>query len=130
MMRNANTRTSQAVISGSTWAAVLAGSLVLNLYVGVYDTVLIVPALWLLVESHGLTSRMKCLLTAIFIAPWISQTIAQRWGFQPYTLVLAATAILAQVAATFSESAANAAARSDLQSRQQRRCSGDSWSSV
>lgn len=79
----------------SIWAMALTATLVLNLYVGIYDTVLIVPALWLAAEeiyrrTAALTSTFQWLLAAVFIAPWISQFLARSIGLQIDTLALLA----------------------------------------
>ncbi len=79
----------------SIWAMALTATLVLNLYVGVYDTVLIVPALWLTAEeiyrrTATLPSNFQWLLIAVFVSPWISQYLARSIGLQIDTLALLA----------------------------------------
>ena len=73
----------------------LTATLVLNLYVGIYDSVLIVPALWITAEevyrrTAALTSAFQWLLVLVFISPWISQFLARSIGLQIDTLALLA----------------------------------------
>jgi hypothetical protein len=81
------------------WACTLTGTLVLNLYVGVYDTAVVVLGVLLTADvlceaargiAGALTPAMKCLLLLLYVVPWVSQHVARAAGFQPYTLVLAA----------------------------------------
>lgn len=76
------------------WAATLAWTPVLNLYVGVYDSVLIVQSVlitsMLLLEnksqSHPLTrSGYGYLFAAIYAATWFSQNLAAKTGIPLYT---------------------------------------------
>jgi hypothetical protein len=69
------------------WAATLAGTLIINLYVGVYDSILIVPAV-LLAASLPLAASFRALLLAIYVVPWFTQPLARHTGFQLYTMVL------------------------------------------
>ncbi len=73
----------------------VTATLVLNLYVGIYDSVLIVPALWLTAEevyrrTGELASTFQWLLLVVFISPWISQFLAGSIGLQIDTLALLA----------------------------------------
>jgi alpha-1,2-mannosyltransferase len=82
----------------SLWSAALTATLVCNLYVGIYDTVLIVPGLFLAAESQyraggKISPGFKWLLLAVFAAPWISQQTAQSIGIQLNTLVLGAVLV-------------------------------------
>jgi hypothetical protein len=104
-------------LRADAWASAIAGSLVVNLYVGVYDTVLLVPAIWLIAEAAlaqktptitlpRSTTRLssskfgggnngnavRMLLIVAFVAPWFSQSLAMHIGLQPFTLVIAAVA--------------------------------------
>jgi Glycosyltransferase family 87 len=80
-----------------TWSATLTWTLVLNVYIGVYDAILIVPGLVITADAHwrrdGMTARVpapafKFLLALLFMVPWVSQHLARSLGFQPFTLVL------------------------------------------
>lgn len=76
------------------WAAGTAGGLVLNLYVGIYDTIVLVLCLALTAQALRFDQRrtapfvFKVLLLALYLVPWSSQHLARRTGFQLYTLVL------------------------------------------
>lgn len=79
------------------WAAAITWTLVLNVYVGVYDAVLIVPSIVLTCGAlirrrsdtgRNLPLRLRCLFLAIWILPWFSGLIARDFGFQPFTLAL------------------------------------------
>jgi hypothetical protein len=77
------------------WAAALTWTLVFNVYVGVYDTVLVVPAVLLTFDSvrekaGGVPRGLRVFLVLMYVVPWVSQHLALAVGFQPYTLVLAA----------------------------------------
>lgn len=61
----------------SDWAILLTGTLIINLYVGIYDAVLVVPALLLMGEATS-----KWLLALVWLAPWVV-------GIQVVTPVLA-----------------------------------------
>jgi hypothetical protein len=79
------------------WAAVLTATLAVNVYVGVYDTVLVVLAGLL---TYDLLRRrvapapdwvtFRVLAVALFVLPLASQALARSIGFQPYTLGLLA----------------------------------------
>lgn len=81
------------------WAVTITGTLVLNLYVGIYDTSLVVlsillttDALYRRAASSGetrLPPLLKLLLLCLYLVPWITQPIARLTGLQLYTLVLA-----------------------------------------
>jgi hypothetical protein len=81
------------------WALTLTWTLVINVYVGVYDSILVVPACLLaaglLARWNGeaqpsLTPGFKALLFLVYVAPWFSEHVARVTGFQPYTVVLMA----------------------------------------
>jgi hypothetical protein len=80
-----------------TWAATLTGTLVLNLYVGVYDSVLAVLAALLTAEvfwrrgaagGPPLPFSFRALLLLLFLAPWVTLPLARLTRFQAYTAVL------------------------------------------
>jgi hypothetical protein len=78
------------------WAATIAFTLVINVYVGIYDTILVVPALLttaarLASDGTGLNPRKEHFLTLLmltFLVPWVSQPIARATGCQVYSLIL------------------------------------------
>jgi hypothetical protein len=79
------------------WASALTATLVLNVYVGIYDAVLAVIGVFLTTDAlchrtghlgKVLTPAYKCLLALLFVIPWFSQHMARFAGFQPFTLVL------------------------------------------
>ncbi len=78
------------------WAATLTCTLFLNVYVGVYDTILVIPAILLMLgrDHLGLSRAHRWLLPAIYLAPWFSGLLAHGVGFQPYTLLLMALGAL------------------------------------
>lgn len=81
-----------------TWALTLTWTLVLNIYMPIYDTILVVPSV--LLTTNALSRRSKdfgtiwtpafqVLLGLIHLVPWFTQAIARTTGFQSYTVVLA-----------------------------------------
>ncbi|MGA3067054.1 MAG: glycosyltransferase family 87 protein [Tepidisphaeraceae bacterium] len=80
------------------WAIALPATLIFNLYVAIYDSVLIVPAFWLAADwmhrrEGGLTKGYRRLGAAVFLAPWISPGLARLGGFQIDTVVLGASLV-------------------------------------
>lgn len=83
------------------WALTLSWSLVLNLYLGIYDTTLVVASVLLMTDvyySHGegeqmLSPTYKVILLLVYLVPWITQPIAFFTGVQLYTMVLASLGI-------------------------------------
>jgi hypothetical protein len=82
-----------------TWSATLTWTLVLNLYIGVYDVILIVAGLLITADvlyqcargtATALTPAFKSLLALLYVVPWFSQHLARVTGFQPFTLILIA----------------------------------------
>jgi hypothetical protein len=79
------------------WASTLTWTLIANVYVGVYDSILVVQAALLTADA---TYRpgigvdrfggpvFPALLTLLYVSPWVSQHLARAVGFQPYVLVL------------------------------------------
>ena len=84
------------------WATALTWTLVLNLYVGVYDSILVIPAIVLTAAAlirrasdagRNLPLRFRCLLAALWVLPWITGFVARDAGLQPYTVALLALAV-------------------------------------
>ncbi|HVT89904.1 MAG TPA: glycosyltransferase family 87 protein [Tepidisphaeraceae bacterium] len=77
------------------WACALSCTLVLNVYVGIYDSVLILPSLFIttavvLRRAEEVPSMLRLLMACAFVLPWCSQIMAREMGFQPFTLALLA----------------------------------------
>jgi Glycosyltransferase family 87 len=80
------------------WALTITGTLVLNLYVGIYDSTLVVLSVLLTSDvlfhradnnKLDLPETFKFILLLLYVVPWITQPIARLTGFQSYTLALA-----------------------------------------
>jgi len=79
------------------WAATLTWTSVLNLYLGIYDTTLVVLSAllftnFLYVRSvptrPALSPQYKVLLLLLYVVPWLTQPVARLTHIQLYTLVL------------------------------------------
>ncbi len=79
------------------WAIALTATLVVNVYVGVYDAILIVPAVVLTCGAllrrdtdtgRNLPLRWRCMLLTLWVTPWVSGLIARDLGLQALTPVL------------------------------------------
>ena len=82
---------------GRLWVSTLFLVPVLNLYFGIYDSILVVQAVMIqygfqMRENEGrfLVSRSDYLPLLLFLTPWFTQPLAQFTGIQVYTLVLIA----------------------------------------
>ena len=82
------------------WSGTLTWTMVFNLYVGIYDTVLILPGLLLTadvlrrevsLERRPFPATFKLLLTLLYVVPWFSPFFATHLRLQLDTLVLVAT---------------------------------------
>lgn len=82
------------------WASTISATLILNLHVGIYDSILVVASILLTAgvlyrcaadPSTVMAGSFRWLLVFVYLTPMFSQTIAQLIGFQPFTLILAAT---------------------------------------
>jgi Glycosyltransferase family 87 len=82
------------------WASTLAWTLVINLYMGIYDVVLVVlAALWTAdffyrhrPAGQPLPQVFRALLLTLFLLSWITQPLARYTGIQVITIVLFTTA--------------------------------------
>ena len=81
------------------WALTIAWTLVLNVYLGIYDTILIVPSVLIAADvlyrkvadgRDALSPAYRGLLILLYLIPWFTQPVARLMGVQLYTLVLAA----------------------------------------
>jgi hypothetical protein len=92
----ANTR-----YSAGAWAQTLAWMLLLNFYVPVYDSILVVLVFILMAHPPNHRSHMpdepafQWLLFLTIVAPWISQILARVCGLQIFTLVILLVAFYA-----------------------------------
>jgi hypothetical protein len=80
------------------WALTITWTLVLNLYVGIYDSTLVVLSLLLTTEvlyrrkdndRLWLPASYKVMLLLVYVVPWVTQPIARLTSVQTYTVVLA-----------------------------------------
>lgn len=76
------------------WAATLTWTMMINIYVPVYDTILLVPAAALVARSQagrGLPQQMamQIWLMALWLVPWLTQSWADYVRLQILTMVLA-----------------------------------------
>lgn len=80
------------------WSATIAITLVTNLYVGIYDVILVVPAVILsadaLLRQGTLSVRYQLLYLLLYVVPWCSSWLAFMSHVQMITLVLAGFAIV------------------------------------
>jgi hypothetical protein len=84
------------------WGSTLVWTLVVNVYVGLYDTVLAAAAALLAAAACATHDRdgrpslppgFQALLVLLYVVPWVTQPLARAIGFQPYTLVLLALGV-------------------------------------
>jgi hypothetical protein len=87
----------------SVWAVTITATLVLNLYLGIYDSTLVVLSVLVttdLLYRRAATSHFQLpscqlplsyqlLLVLLYVVPWITQPLARLTHVQTYTLVLA-----------------------------------------
>jgi Glycosyltransferase family 87 len=80
------------------WALTITWTLVLNVYVGIYDSTLVVLSLLLTTDvlyrrlankQSSLPASYKLILLLLYVVPWITQPIARLTNLQIYTVVLA-----------------------------------------
>ncbi len=80
-----------------TWAATIACTLVLNIYVGIYDSVLVVLAVMLTLDAlyrarTDIPAAFRWVLLVLYATPWFSQPLARNVGLQVYSIVLCVAA--------------------------------------
>jgi hypothetical protein len=88
------------------WASLLTWTPVLNVYVGIYDSILVVQGALLAADimppgppatsaegGRHKSSTLAYLLVALYLTPWFSQMLAKTTGFPLYTLVLIGLAL-------------------------------------
>jgi hypothetical protein len=76
------------------WAATLAWTLVINVYVGIYDAILLVPAAALVARSPASRGKpeqveLQAWLTLLWGASWFTQAMAVGLRLQILTVVIA-----------------------------------------
>lgn len=80
------------------WAIILTWTLVLNLYLGIYDATLVTLSVLLTTNvfyrragNHQceLAPAYKFILLLLYLVPWVTQPIARLTGVQLYTIILA-----------------------------------------
>jgi hypothetical protein len=77
----------------NAWACAITWTLVLNFYVPIYDSVLVILAALLAIEipqfsEPYLPRSFRWLLLALFLVPWVARQSAGKYGFQPMTVAL------------------------------------------
>lgn len=81
------------------WAICITFTLVINIYMGIYDSIFIVLACLLTLNSlyaslplslQSIPIPLKTIFILLYLTPWISQYLAQQIGVQIFTLVLLA----------------------------------------
>ena len=83
------------------WALTLTWTPVLNIYMGIYDSTIVVLAGLLLtaefyrrgLQASALPYAYRVLLVLVYLSPWFTQNIALMTGIQIYTLAVAALGI-------------------------------------
>jgi hypothetical protein len=78
-----------------SWAHAITWTLVLNLYVVIYDSTFMILAVLLSIEPSELSKGelplgFRWLLLALFVVPWVETNLARYYGFHPLTIVLVA----------------------------------------
>jgi hypothetical protein len=92
----------QGSLGDRVWVVTLTWTLILNLYIGIYDATLAVPAL--LVMTNNLMAKpggtgiesfpgYRLLLTSVYVTPWITYPFASVTGIQLFTIALASMGI-------------------------------------
>jgi hypothetical protein len=84
------------------WAICITFTLVLNIYMGIYDSIFIVLACLLTLNSfyaslplsiQSMPTPLKTIFILLYLTPWITQYLAQQIGVQIFTLVLFALGV-------------------------------------
>jgi hypothetical protein len=74
------------------WSATIAWALIINVYVPVYDTIILVPALALAAHLTAKQDRRMYQLWMLlfYVIPWLTQSFAEFLHVQLFTILLAA----------------------------------------
>jgi hypothetical protein len=84
------------------WATTLTWTLVINVYVGVYDSILILISVWLTTDlffvslqdcSDRWSRTYRFLIVGLYLTPWLAQHLFQWTAIQLYTAILIAFGI-------------------------------------
>ncbi len=70
------------------WASALAWTPVLSPHIAIYDTTLLIPAVFLAVSSCGLARRLQWLIVALYLTAWCTQAVSEAVGVQMLSLVI------------------------------------------
>ncbi len=70
------------------WASALAWTPVLSPHIAIYDTTLLIPAVFLAVSSCGLARRLRWLIVALYLTAWCTQAVSEAVGVQILSLVI------------------------------------------
>ena len=70
------------------WASALAWTPVLSPHLAIYDTVLLIPAVFLAAAARGLSSRLLWLIIIVYVTAWFSQGVSAIAGFQPLSFAI------------------------------------------
>jgi len=70
------------------WASALAWTPVLSPHIAIYDTTLLIPAVFLAVSSFGLDRRLRWLIVALYLTAWCTQAVSEAVGVQMLSLVI------------------------------------------
>jgi hypothetical protein len=70
------------------WAATIASTLILNVYVPVYDTIILIPALFVVLGP--LKKELPVWILMFCLVPWLTQSAADFLRLQLLTILIAA----------------------------------------
>ena len=70
------------------WASALIWTPVLSPHCAIYDSVLLIPAVFLVAPAQRLSEWFLPLVTLVYLAAWCSQPIAALTGFQPLSAAI------------------------------------------
>jgi hypothetical protein len=83
-------------IPNTAWALAIVWTLILNFYVLIYDSTLIILSALLFISllwPSGLPRTFKLILVALFLVAWPEAEVADKFGMQIMTIVIAAFGI-------------------------------------
>ena len=84
------------------WAVAISSTLIVNFYIPIYDTIIIVIGLFMtkncLIKNsssldNSVNMKFNILLVLIFVTPWFTQNIARYIGLQVFTLIISAVGL-------------------------------------
>ena len=86
-------------LQGLAWSLTITWNLVLNIYVGIYDTIMVILSVLITINifyeqktcnplPQTLPSSYKIIIFLLYITPWFTQFIAQTIHLQLYTIIL------------------------------------------